>query len=234
MLDLLDQGFVVVQLRWNVPGWQTSPIGVANGPVVQACLPATAISHVYDAYYLPLGLSRGRRKCGFCVTGNSGGASVVGYALARYGLDPLINRAVLSSGPTHASLTKGCYSVDGYKYATDNRRHIDLTYGFANDISLGPCNQRDASYADAFERDSLVSSSVAGDFAHPDTAVTMVLGELDSERWHNMAQLYENQLLAGGTVVTTAVVPGAGHNLKDTPAGMDAIEAALLRPLTPP
>ncbi len=234
MDDIRNQGFVVAQFRWDSPGWQTSPIDQPNGPATQACLPATVMSYVHDTYFVPLGITRGRRKCGFCVTGNSGGGSVLGYALARYGLDPMIARAVLSSGPTHASLTKGCYSEDGYKYATDNRRHIDLTYGFADDTSLGPCNQRDPAYADEFERDSLVSSTVAGDFAHPDTAVTMVMGELDSDRWHNMAQLYEDVLVGAGTIATTVVVPGAGHNLRDTPAGMGAIRAALLNPLAPP
>lgn len=227
MERLRSLGFVIVQLRWDQPGWQSARVGRANGPVTQACLPATVIAYVHDTYYVPLGVTGPEGECGFCVTGNSSGASVAGYALARFGLDSIIDRAVLSSGPTHASLTRGCYGIPGYKYAFSNRRHIDLTYGFAADVTAGPCHRRDPAFAEAFERDSLVSSSVEGDFSHPGP-VTMVLGALDSSRWHNMARLYEDELVAGGTVVNFVVVPGAGHNLKETAVGMDVIESELL------
>ena len=110
--SLRRAGFIVVQVRW-VDGWLKSARGDATGPARLACGPATVVKWAYERVFKPLRLKPAKvGRCGFCVTGNSGGASQVSYALSHYGLDTILDAVVPTGGPPHADLVKGCLGTD--------------------------------------------------------------------------------------------------------------------------
>jgi hypothetical protein len=81
---LLDSGLRVVDRRWSY-GWFDSSAFVRP----QSVRYATLLKWVYENVHTggPFG-----------VTGNSGGAAEIGYALTTWGSDSLVDVAVISSG----------------------------------------------------------------------------------------------------------------------------------------
>src|ERR1700731_4340241 len=114
--SLLNDGLELVQVQWT-HGWALAPNGVQCGQELLASRPATVIKWVHDNLYAPLGLPQPNGGvCGFCLTGNSDGASAITYPEASYGLDNIIDAAVPTSGPTWAAIAKGCLQQQGYAY----------------------------------------------------------------------------------------------------------------------
>jgi len=168
--DLQAAGFTVVQVKW-ASGWLASASGERAGPHALACRPATLIKWLYDTRYVPLGLNPGVGICGFCVSGNSGGASQVSYALTFYGLDAILDAVVPTGGPPHAALDSGCLRRSGesaYYYSSGQATTIDNSYGFPS--GGGPCVNHDTSYTDRWINHSVE----AGDVYHPATRVHFI------------------------------------------------------------
>ena len=123
-----QDGLVVVQVRW-IDSWLKAASGEDAGSAHLACRPATVVKWVHDTIYAPLGLTPALGQCGFCITGNSGGASQVSYALSNFGLDTILNAVIPTGGPPHAAQYKGCLpGFVGYAYNTTQVQHIDLSY----------------------------------------------------------------------------------------------------------
>ena len=101
MLDTLNrEGLWAVEVGWEPPGiWQ----GTGESRT-WACRYATVARWVYD------NLHRGGERTLFLAHGNSGGSSQIAYALTHYGLDEVIDAALLSGGPPDAPVCspQGC------------------------------------------------------------------------------------------------------------------------------
>jgi hypothetical protein len=217
--SLVDQGFVVVQPLWS-HGWSSAD-GPLGAPLL-SCRPATVMRYVYDTIYAPLGLTPAPYACGFCVSGNSAGASGLAYAMNQYGLGPLVDRAVFSSGPPHAQIVSGCLGDDPTKlYRDEATSFIDDAYGFHQD---GPCALQDPSYADEFARDSMETTGRNG---FPGV-VSFVLSQdpTDTARYH--ALFWAELLRLGGTRIETTLVPDMPHKVQESRPGLAAVEALLV------
>ncbi|MEO7573466.1 MAG: hypothetical protein ABIX10_13615 [Acidimicrobiales bacterium] len=151
---LAEQSLGLVQVRWP-DGWLVAPAGAEVGPAALACRPATVAAWIHDNVYEASVGSDHAGTCGFCLTGNSGGASQVAYALTRYGLAPLIDGAVLTSGPPHTSLDAACgidSSDPALVFGPREARTIDASYGAA---AGGPCARHDVAFQARFAQDSV-------------------------------------------------------------------------------
>jgi hypothetical protein len=227
--DLRRDGFVVVQLRW-VDSWLVSAPGEDAGSGHLGCRPATVVKWVHDHWFLPLGVPAGPvGRCGFCITGNSGGASQSSYALSHYGLDSLLDAVVPSGGPPHAAQTKGCLRNAGqepYWYASGSASTIDSSYGFQG--TSGPCALHDASFAPRWDEESVDTGG--SDYVHEQTRVHIILGGADGTSAPAHARDYANRLRTSGSpYVTVQVIPGMGHSIVNS-AGLTALRSALVNP----
>ena len=222
-MDRLErEGLGIAQVRWKTNVWAAPE---SAGPDAAACRSAEALRMVHRDVYLPLGAEGGSGACGFCLVGNSGGASQAAYALSRYGLDELVDAAVLAGGPPHAALDKGCLRRSGeeaYWYEPSNARRIDSSYGFRAD---GPCARHDSSYHLTWLQDSVDTGSL--DYLHG-TRVVLLYGERDASVGPQHGRDYA---MTRGLVPTNQfderTVPNTGHDMAQSPQGQGAIRAAL-------
>lgn len=226
--DLRADGFVVVQLRW-VDAWLVSAQGEDAGSGHLACRPATVFKWVHDNQYLPLGIGPGEvGRCGFCITGNSGGASQSSYALSHYGLDSILDAVVPTGGPPHAAQAKGCLRNAGeeaYWYAAGSAGTIDSSYGFQG--AQGPCALHDPSFVPRWDAESVDTGG--NDYVHLTTRVHVILGGNDTSSAPAHARDYVARLRAAESpYVTQQVVPGMPHAIGSSADGLAALHAALL------
>ena len=213
------QGLGLVQVRWP-DGWIVAHPGSEPGPAVLACAPATATQWIHDHVYSGIASAGHPGVCGFCVTGNSGGSTQVAYTLTRYGLAPLVDGAILTSGPPHTSLDVGCGlgpsgTDPALLYEPSASNGIDVAYGGAM-----PCSRHDASFKARLAQDS-VDGIPAPNLAS--VHLRVLVGADDHTSAPSHAQLFADWL--GGVEVTK--VPGMGHSIGQFPSGLDALAGAL-------
>lgn len=208
--DLQKKGFEVNRVAWP-DGWLPIFKLTEAGPDVAACRPAAATQWVHDTRYAPMGLNPADYVCGFCVGGNSGGGAQAAYTLAEYELESIIDAAVITSGPSFASLAEGCLGTPQEFSLEDASRELaDLSYGYAREDN-GPCFRRDPSWEQTWREDSI--NDGADDFYYPKTRVEVILGGTDTTTVPPGAHIYVDHLEAAGTNVTETTYPNAGHGL---------------------
>jgi hypothetical protein len=225
MSQILDHGLVLVQLQYATP-WHDSSPGNDVGPAVLGCRSATPTQYVYDTYYAPLGLVRQPGTCGFCIAGNSGGASLASFVPAYYGMDGILDAVIMMAGPPYAALDKSCQNRTGeeaYRLGPGKRVHIDRSYGdFTGD---GPCFRQDASFSPRWLADSVSTGSL--DYDHPTTRMRFIWGSNDPTE-QAIGGDYLAALQAVGTNDASAsIAPNTAHLVYATPEGNAAFEAAL-------
>lgn len=220
-------GFEVIVVSWATQTpWLMSSPGEEVGPKVLACRPATSIKWIHDNIYQKLtSPAKGKGACGFCATGNSGGASQIAYSLSFYGVADLLDAAIMTSGPPHAALDQACLGGGAnMEFDADSASIIDLSYGF--DRGTGPCVHHDQSFAETWKKDSV---ETGGTYKFPDTRVVFLFVDGD----HTAAPFHGEVYLAkvrdaGSPTVSDATVPGFSHTIMSFPAGRQAVEDALL------
>ena len=217
---LRQQGFMTVQVEWQPP-WLAAPKNDPVGPARLACRSATAVKYVHDNYFERTGAHPAPLACGFCITGNSGGASQIAYMLGFYGLSGIIDGAVLTGGPPHAGLAKACLNQPGYEYTPQLDQVLDASYGFFKP-ERGPCELHTQSWADTWKRDG--ADTGGDDYDYPDTRVLLLLGALDDTAVgpHQMDYLHRLQA-AGSPHVKQVTIPGMSHVITLSDAGLGQI-----------
>lgn len=224
---LLADGFRVVQLRWDA-NWLEADRGNEAGTAHLACRPATAFKWIHDTQFLPLGIMRSSGgRCGFCVTGNSGGASQVSYALSHYGLDAVLDAVIPTGGPPHGALTKACLRRPGeerYWFADDTRQFIDRGFGI---FSNGPCFRSDPAFTARWDQESIATGG--SDYSHSTTRIHFIIGDGDGTNVQGPADDYAARLRASGSsFVSIETAAGTPHAVLSTAVGRNAVRAALL------
>lgn len=204
--NLRKKGYKTVEVRW-VDGWLMG--GSMNGPKKLACRPATIINWVKN------NLHTGGN---FCVTGNSGGAGGIAYALSFYEIKP--DLTVLSGGPVFSILDQGCSQTGPYGYDRDGAvRTIDMSYGFIGpeERNSGPCILQNNSILSA---DSIISDG--GNYMQDN--VHFVFGADDDASNINQGTAYYSAVIdAESTRISRLVVNGVGHTVQSFPDGAKAI-----------
>jgi hypothetical protein len=217
--SLVTEGYEVLQAQYD-SNWAL--VDAPYGPAVVSCRAATLVKYAHDAVFAPLGLDAVSGTCGFCVGGDGSGASLLAYALNRYGLGDVVDRVAFASGPVNVDLLDGCLNPDP-RLAIPDPYVIDFAYGYSN--LDGPCLNGDASFAPDLQRDSI---ETAGRNAFPHTVVRFVVSDdpADSVQWR--AIHWGETLRAAGTDVQVRVVPDMPHNIHTSAAGLQALHDALV------
>jgi hypothetical protein len=215
-----DHGFMTVQVVWRA-GWLAAPKGDPVGPAHLACRSASLIQWLHDTYYLPMGASPAPLQCGFCLTGNSGGASQIAYSLAFYGLGDIVDAVVETGGPPHAALDKVCLNEPGFGYSLTLDSVLDISYGFYRP-QIGPCQKHDPTWAATWKRDG--ADTGGSTYSYPNTRVLLVLGQLDETEVgpHQMAYLAKLRE-AGSPHVEQVTIPNMTHAITASKDGLSHI-----------
>ena len=222
---LRASGFVTIQVRWAA-GWSIAAAGEDAGTGHLACRPASMIRWIHDHRYVPLTVPAGAiGRCGFCITGNSGGASQVAYALSFYGLDGILDGVFPTSGPPQAAQDKGCLrraGESGYFYG-GNSIVIDQAHGF---LTGGPCRNADINFLLRWLAESVDTGG--RDFLHPETRVHFIHSDSDLPTVPHTLD-YIGRLRGAGTPhLTEQVIAGMPHRLQSSAAGLDALLRAIV------
>ncbi len=227
LAQLRADGFRTVEVRWVRP-WSDASDGERAGTAKLACRPATAISWIHDHLYTQPATEAPtvRGRCGFCVTGNSGGSSQISYSLELYGLENKLDAIFPTSGPPQAAQEKGCLDVPGFTYnTTDNRNTIDGAFGYLH--GDGPCVAHGAGFDfhDQWLRNSVETAGT--DYDHPDTRVRFIFGAKDTTNSPAHGRTYEQALLDHGSpLVSEVVVADMAHGI-GSPDGLAALISAI-------
>jgi hypothetical protein len=224
--SLLNSGFEVVQVAWSGNGWLAAPAGEPLGQEALACRSATVIQWVHDNMYSAPVPSAGIGHCGFCITGNSAGASQITYALASYGIDSVVDAAIPSSGPPMASIERGCLQISGYEYDPSNEQLIDSSYGYGPAAGGGPCVSQDPSFTPVWAGNSVETGGT--NYNYPATRIHIIVGGQDRDIIRNHANDYYQVLTASQQgMLTWQLVPRMGHPIQPSSDGLAALFAAL-------
>jgi len=224
---LQSEGMDIVQVRWGGQGWLRAADGEEVGPAQLACRSATVINWVHDTWYEPLEVAPEPGTCGFCLTGNSGGASQITYAITHYGLAEVVDAVIPTSGPPHAELAKGCLANPGdeaYLFPGSARQVIDGSYGARG--AGGPCSGSDAAFQPSFERDSIETGG--SDYQYPETRVHFIVSPGDETVAVRARDLADTLRQAGSPWVSLEEIEGMGHDIQESAEGMEALVAAVL------
>lgn len=216
-------GFTIVQVSW-LNNWLESSPGNDAGQAHLGCRPATVIKYVYDTYYVPLGVRPSHvGEAGFVITGNSGGASQVGYALTHYGLDEIVDVVIPTGGPPHSALAKSCTGVRGYHFDLGTRQFIDRGFGFFD--GNGPAARQDPAFIPRWLEESHATGG--NDYFHPRTRVHFIIGEND-RGMQTIGGDYYNRLRSERTpFVAWEIAPNTPHLVVSTEAGRAALKNAI-------
>jgi len=224
--DLHQSGLKTVRVAWQTP-WLFSAPGEQIGPTLLGCRPSTAVKWVHDNLYVSLGVHPAVGACGFCVAGDSGGSSEAAFPLVDYGLDSIINAALLIAGPVHTGMAPGCLhqgSNNGLWYTGFSAPIIDGSYGF---FGNGPCQSHNPAYTSKWQADSLDTGG--RDFVYPTTRVVFIFGANDGSAGPPHGRLLLAKLQVAKTpMASSETVAGMGHLVANSPSGLSALKAALL------
>jgi hypothetical protein len=216
--SLLRDGYELVQIKM---GWTKAQLGVQSGQVALAAREATVVKWVHDNW-LGAGIQ-------LIVTGQSGGSSAVAYSLSNYGLDSIVDAAILTSGPPMASIQKGCLQEARYAYATGAETRIDSSYGYADNsvLGYGPCYERDPHYTQTWINNSNDTGGLS--YFYPAARISIIVGGQDTTGAVNHARDYYQVLVANGQAVSWTFVQQMGHPIQESPDGLLALKGAIER-----
>jgi hypothetical protein len=224
-------GFRIVQRQWfGAQGWIEGPGGFA----ALSCRYASVATWVYETIHVF------DQSAGFCVTGNSGGASEVAYALARWNRGVIFDLAVPTGGPPMGRIDRGC--LDGAdagwlaecaalvpggastctggpacEYAAGARMLIDSAY-----TPQTHCADVDQGFRSTFLDDSAAGPGAALDY--PSTRVHFLFGDSDCTEAVPLGLAYAAEITSEKQIDFVANTP---HATFSTPEGATAIEAAI-------
>ena len=168
--DAREAGYRTVHVKWE-SGWSVGTPGALEGFRKLAVHPATLTDFIKKQFGVP--------DKPYVLWGSSGGAGQIAYMLSFYGMDEIVDAAIISGGFWMGRVDIGCLDEDPLnehlQYSAAARRAIDQSFGFGRD-KPGPCAQRDEKL-----RTRLRQSSVAfgGDYHHPNTKVYLLYGGND-------------------------------------------------------
>ena len=224
--DFRKEGYSIVQVKW-IDSWLLSSPGIDAGIAHLAGRPATVIKKVYEEYFVPLETSaEGSNEIQFCLTGNSGGASQISYALSHYGLDTILDVVIPTGGPPHATLAKSMLQrpeEEEYWYDERRRDFIDKGFGFFD--GNGPGVRLDTSFVKRWIEESVATGG--NDYYHPNTRLHFIIGGNDREMYHVSRDYIYRLFEEGNPDITFEIVPGTPHNILKTEQGKAALFDAL-------
>jgi hypothetical protein len=229
--NVLNAGYTTVQITFGGPFISTQPNGWLQGP--GGVVKAVACRYATVTQWISTNINQVGKP--LCATGNSGGASAIGYALSDYGLGNTLSMVEPTGGPTMSrvdygclcnqpKVTTGCYSGHlGFCYGiTDATTIIDPAYSqpYCSESVAGnpPPNAQSL-----FQNDSIDAPAASYNFSR--TFVNMVLGTADTSPGPAQGETWLHQITSGHAEVC---VSGAGHAVPNSLAGADQISSDII------
>lgn len=219
---LLDSGLRVVDRRWSY-GWFNSSAFVRP----QSVRYATLLKWVYENVHTggPFG-----------VTGNSGGAAEIGYALTTWGSDSLVDVAVVSSGLILSRIDYLCTEPSAQTWASACPAIVP---GGTMQCGTPPCTEATTNsfclgYPSGITTQQLWNDSTMhpqADLSYPNTVVHMLFGGLDCTAAPPLGMLFHDSINA---LKSFEFVPNTPHEVYSTPAGREAIVTRLVNGMRAP
>lgn len=223
VIDRLERdGYRTVQTRYE-SSWPTGT-DLSEGLHNLACRGATIYKYIHDTY---------AADQAFCATANSGGSSLLAYAMSHYGLDPIFDLAVPSGGPTHSRVDHGCLGgtttkEEELEYPFNSKASVDESRGFDREVELGTCEEEVEADRGVFEEMSIVLSGL--DFSYPDTRIHLVTGEDDTlgSGVPQSTSYFHRVRDEGGNDISRVTVRNTGHKVPKFKEGAIEIYNAIL------
>jgi trimeric autotransporter adhesin len=233
---VLQAGFTVAQISWGDPfttdqpyGWQTGPGGIR----AVACRYATLAQWIYQNIHLA------NTAAPFCATGNSGGAELIGLAMAHYGVGSIFALIESTGGPDFTRLDWAC---DGLQPPALNLCGNTTGFGlsqysamtFVDPAYTGPlCSEEVETHSTTndptFLHDSVTSPDAT--LNYPNTFVNFLYGALDTSTAPNQAQIWESAITSSKA---ESCVANTAHGVPDSTEGAQQIENDILQYCTMP
>ena len=224
--NVVQAGYTAVQTNFNDTsigntGWLDGP----GGPLLLSCRWATLAQWVHDNTTIH------PTNTAFCATGNSGGAGVIAYALARFGEDSIFSYVLPTSGPPFTNIADGCRcsqqtmqttkcaGVQGTCYGTDANMFLDPAYG-----NMDCSNPSATPQTSTWLADSILSSDGKSVLNYK-TPVHFIFGALDLGSGSALAVLWENAITSTNSFECIADGP---HQIADVMDGATAIATDLI------
>jgi hypothetical protein len=166
---------------------------------------------------------------GFCISGNSGGSSQVGYALSHYGLATIVDVEVPTGGPPHSALEKSCLTnaeEQCYWFDLSDLELTDRGFGFFNND--GPAVRHDPGFVPRWLEESVATGG--NDYVYPATRVNFIIGQ-DDPAMQCIASDFYNRLRTNNLsspMLSWQIAPGTPHPVYSTDIGRTMIKAAIL------
>jgi len=220
--DVVNASFTAVQIAFTAgsTGWLTGP--AADGPLTLSCRWATTAQWVHDNVRQP--------STAFCATGNSAGAGVIAYALARYGQGSIFDYVVPTGGPPFSRIDEGCI-CNGTMINTSCVGPVDPCYGLNANMFLDPayenghCSNHDTSDVPLWQKDSILSSDGKSVLNYPNTRVHFIFGGLDTTPGIANAALWQQAITSQNDF---ECVQDAPHEIADALDGAQAVANDLI------
>ena len=215
--ESLEQGYRVIQVKW-IEGWFTGSKENREGFRNLAVHPASITQYIFDNLV--------EKDKPFILIGSSGGAAQIAYMLSFYGMDNIVDKAIVIAGFHMGRLDIGCFDSNSLNsrlhYSEGARRVIDQSLGFYGEVK-GPCELRDTTYNDIYMNSSI---SYGGNYYYPNTRVHLIHGGNDPHLSQGLTY-YEQLVAAKSPFVHMEVVEGSGHGILWDSLGYETIRKTL-------
>jgi hypothetical protein len=213
-----------VQVRWE-GGWMKSGDGIRAGAARAGCRPATISKWIHDNLYEAPAVHPGVGRCGFCLVGSSGSSSAVTYPLTHYAADPWLDGVIVTGGPAHAAIARGCLTRrgdEGYTWDASTAASMDSSYGFVAGVK-GPCELRDPTWEDEWIRDALDTNG--SDYQYDTTRYHIIIGDADTLQHYHSSDFVARVEAAATPFLGVDIVAGMSHLL--TSVGLSHVKSAV-------
>lgn len=206
------EGYETYDIKWaGEIGWQTDKFGQGIKKVM--CAYAELVR------WISINLADNPKVMG--AIGNSGGSMHIGYGLALYGLEDILDIVVLTGGPPSADAVHMCYRGN-----RDAALWADSTMGWRDNGDYCERGVGPEWTNTALQAKSIVSALPGDlrDYHYPSTKVAFVEGELDVANTGRGRKYYDEITSEKSWVV----LPSVPHGVQYNPIGAATIQETLL------
>ena len=222
---VIQEGFQVFDVIWlGTNGWATD---VRQGGFKKAVCGYAKVVEWISA-------NRAADHGVMCAQGNSGGSFQIGYGLAVYDLEELLDMAIVSGGPPVSRMDVACFGTEdpalkSAVWPEGTRRWAGpLTDGLMGWTDNGDYCRKGSGPEDTLQQlqdMSLVSPTEPRDYQYPRTKVNFINYKTDPQNANHQGRLYYEQIESGKSWYE---LPGVGHGVHARPEGAAKIRELFL------
>jgi hypothetical protein len=218
---LTENGYQVFELAWR-EGWP----GRAEGHGIKDAMCG------YDQSVRWAVANLADNKKTVCAQGNSAGSFQIAYGLAVYGMEDILDVAIMTGGPPASRFDVSCFGTNdpglrGAEWRDDaaGRNLVDISMGWLHKGDYCKSQRRSPEREKQLRDTSLVSPTESRDYHYKTTAI-FVNSENDSSKANETAKIYFNAI---DSEKYWHEIKGAEHNVDQTRDGANLIRNLLVQ-----